>query len=243
MAFCDQCGTPLSEGARFCSGCGTAVQSAPASGTGETTSSATAPHIAPPGAPPHTVTHDAGMASPPAVSSGRGIGGLILPVMVVVAILVISYLLVTGRKTDQAATPSSATAVGGTDAPIAADDRRAVDAASDAAAAASDRTRAADATTSATVLDSAFFTDPRSAAQRYAGRVRVSGVIASMVMPGRTPSLAMEGRNRFNYIVVNFPDGYRERLAPLAKGQFITIACDGAEPLAGTTILSGCLLD
>ena len=73
--------------------------------------------------------------------------------------------------------------------------------------------------------------------------MRVSGTIATMVQPGPTPSLSMEGRTRFNYVIVNFPAGYRERLAPLAKGQVITVACGGVRALGGTTILSDCRLD
>jgi hypothetical protein len=98
-------------------------------------------------------------------------------------------------------------------------------------------------TVSAPTLESAFFSDPGGAAVRYPGPIRVAGTIATMVQPGPTPALSMEGRSRFNYMIVNFPAGYRERLAPLSKGRFITVACDEVRSLGGTTILSGCLLD
>ncbi|SFR96838.1 hypothetical protein SAMN05192580_2082 [Sphingomonas jatrophae] len=78
---------------------------------------------------------------------------------------------------------------------------------------------------------------------RYAGPIRVAGTIATMVQPGPTPALSMEGRTRFNYMVVNFPAGYREQLALLSKGQFITVSCQSVRSLGGTTILSGCLLN
>lgn len=97
-------------------------------------------------------------------------------------------------------------------------------------------------TLSAATLDSAFTSNPADAAARYAGPLQVSGVIASMVMPGATPALSMEGRTRLNHMIVNFRAGYRERLAPLAKGQRITVACDSARLFAGTTVLDGCEL-
>lgn len=197
------------------------------------------------------------MGDPPISAPKGGVGGLVLPIMVAIAVALIGYLLFTGRRTDQASTTSSETvarsdsatpsSVGGTDTPLATGNRRAIDDASDAATVALERARASvartGATTSATTLDSAFFNDPRSAALRYPGPVRVSGVVSSMVMPGRTPALAMEGRDRFNSMIVNFPDGYSDRLTPLYKGRFITVACDRVETLAGTTILQGCVLD
>lgn len=243
MAFCNQCGTELAHDARFCSACGAPAPGATASETSGMTPPPHAPHgYAPSGfaAPPSTPP------SAPIVAPSRG-GGMVLPILVVFALLVIGYLLLTGRDTDRAAgneqtAVSNTPSAGGVATEAEAEaPRRAVDDASDAAAVASANTQAG-TTTSAAALDSAFSSNPAAAAVRYAGPVRVSGVIASMVQAGRTPALSMEGRTRFNYMIVNFPEGYRERLAPLSKGQFISVACDEARSLGGTTILSGCLL-
>lgn len=50
----------------------------------------------------------------------------------------------------------------------------------------------------------------------------------------------MEGSTRFNYMIVNFRPGYRDRLAPLAKGMTISVACDvrGASPTPSLTAAS-----
>ena len=64
-----------------------------------------------------------------------------------------------------------------------------------------------------------------------------------MVTPGPTPALSLEGRSRLNYMIVNFPRGYRERLALLSKGQAITVNCGSVRAVGGTTILNDCALD
>ena len=102
---------------------------------------------------------------------------------------------------------------------------------------------AAGDTTTAASLDSAFNADPAGARARYAGPVTVSGRIATMVTPGPTPALSLEGRTRFNFVLVNFPSGYREQLATLAKGDRITVSCRNVAALAGTTVLQGCALE
>ncbi len=229
MAFCTDCGTPIPDGARFCPGCGKLVGT---QASMDKTSSSSAP--VPPIAPRRST-----IAAPrPAWSAAS----LILPVVALIAVLVIGLLLWSQRNGTRpiAGNDSAAeerVAAEDTDTPAEADgevpDRPAPepDAAGSAIA------------TSATALDSAFSNDPRGAGERYAGPVRVSGVIATMVSPGSTPSLALEGRTRFNHMIVNFPVGYRERLAPLAKGQRVTVSCGGARALAGTTILNDCSLD
>lgn len=247
MAFCNQCGAAMPDGARFCGSCGApaapdAVQAEPARDDGAR--AAPSPASSSPSAAPPSPTFPP--RNGPVGPGSGGAGGAVLPIMFVIALLVIAYLLFSGRNpvtTNSAGKAAQAAAA--SDTPSARDEakpttpRRAVDEASDAATLASANTTA---TTSAATLDSEFFNDPRGAELRYPGRVRVSGVIASMVMPGRTPALSMEGRNRFNYMIVNFPEGYREQLAPLSKGRFITVSCDSVQGLAGTTILSGCLL-
>ncbi|HXH16420.1 MAG TPA: hypothetical protein VNJ10_09850 [Sphingomonas sp.] len=175
------------------------------------------------------------------------IGRWLLPALVAVALVVIGYLLLVPGKTPRATGSSEMVAA---DAGASAEsgrsradsgERRAVDTASDAADQAGATTRAA-STVSAAALDSAFNRDPAGATRLYAGPIRVSGTIATMVQPGPSPALSLEGRTRFNYMIVEFPEGYRTRLAPLAKGQFVSVACEQVRALGGTTILSGCLL-
>ncbi len=220
MAFCNQCGTQLPEGAKFCANCGAAA----------------APLAPDQAANPLSSPRAAGLDHAPSgvapVRTGGGGLGWILPALVAVAAIAIAYLMFAPRSGDPAAPTQERTAAGGGD-PIRGSERAVND-----AAPVGDMS----GVVSAAVLDSAFNSDPAGAAARYAGPIRVSGVIASMVQPGATPALSMEGRTRFNFMVVNFPAGYRERLASLSKGQFITVSCDGVRQLAGTTILSGCVL-
>jgi hypothetical protein len=161
--------------------------------------------------------------------------------MVAIAVVVIAYLLLAPRPTSRTVASTETAAEAKTN-DTAAPSTRAVDDASAAADVATSRTLGTPSFVSATTLDSAFANDPAAARLRYAGPVRVSGIIATMVQPGPTPSLSMEGRTRFNYMIVNFPEGYRTRLTPLAKGQAISVSCDEVRSLGGTTILSGCLL-
>ncbi len=241
MTFCTDCGTPTPDGARFCPGCGKPVVT-------ESAKAATPPSTAP--------TTPGGMRQPPisAPRPGWSAASLILPVVALIAVLVIGLLLWSQRNgTRPIAGNDSAVeervAVEDTDTPAAPapDAEGAGERPDEAAGEVPDRPaqQPADAATatSAAALDSAFFRDPRGAAERYAGPVRVSGVIATMVTPGATPALSLEGRTRFNHMIVNFPVGYRERLAPLAKGQNVTVSCGGARAVAGTTILNDCALD
>jgi hypothetical protein len=175
---------------------------------------------------------------------------MILPIVAVVAALVIAYVLWTQRdgarpiaETAKREAARSADTSAQNDDAATTDAGRAVDRADTAVDVARASTTGAVGATSAAVLDSAFYRDPAGAALRYAGPVRVSGVIATMVTPGDTPALSLEGRSRFNYMIVNFPRGYRERLALLSKGQFIGVTCASAQSLGGTTILNGCLLE
>lgn len=232
MAFCTDCGTPIPDGARFCPGCGKPAATGSAKAT-------TPPPIAP--APP------GGMRQSPvsAPRPGWSPASLILPVVALIAVLVIGLLLWSQRNGTRpiAGNDSAAeerVAVGDTDTP--AEPAPGAERAGERPAPEPEAAGSAVAT-SAAALDSAFFNDPRGAGERYAGPVRVSGVIATMVSPGSTPSLALEGRTQFNHMIVNFPTGYRERLTPLAKGQRVTVSCGGARALAGTTILNDCSLD
>lgn len=241
MSFCSQCGQELPDNAKFCANCGAATGAAVSAMPHDR---AEAPAAAPLDRPVLPTPPPRDGLERPIVQGSRGGAGWILPALVAVAVVIIGYLLLVPKTT--------APAVEGRDAAAVADDargtsrgvpteRRAVDEASDAATMAGANTRASDSV-SAAVLDSAFNRDPAGAAERYAGPIRVSGTIATMVQPGATPSLSMEGRTRFNYMIVEFPEGYRTRLAPLSKGQFITVACDQVRELGGTTILRNCLL-
>lgn len=237
MSFCNQCGTELSDGAKFCANCGAAV----AGGI------AAVPPTRPDPWPADGGTADRSFRSPPPPgapvqlpASGGGLGW-ILPALVAVAVLMIGYLLLAPKTANPVADTREAAAVEDGAGQGPAPERRAVDEASDAATVAGANARAS-GSVSAAVLDSTFNSDPAGAALRYPGPIRVSGTIATMVQPGPTPSLSMEGRTRFNYMIVEFPEGYRTRLAPLAKGQLVSVACDRVRALAGTTILSGCLL-
>ncbi|MCP3733454.1 zinc-ribbon domain-containing protein [Sphingomonas sp. RP10(2022)] len=233
MSFCNQCGTELADGAKFCANCGTAVAGG---GGGMAEPAATVRQPASPAEP-----FRPGATQPVVSPSGGGLGW-VLPVLVLVAVVIVGYLLLAPKGSVPAAdTRKAAVASDAGTRQETASGRRAVDEASDAATMAGADARTG-SSVSAAVLDSAFNSDPAGAAARYAGPIRVSGTIASMVQPGATPSLSMEGRTRFNFMVVEFPEGYRTRLAPLAKGQFISVACDQVRGLGGTTILSGCLL-
>lgn len=169
--------------------------------------------------------------------------GWILPLMVVVALGIIGYLLLVPGAWKSGDAPQPDTAAPTEGAATADSGSSAVERAAEAAAAARRSVIGTPSYATAATLDAVFNADPIGAAARYPGRVRVTGVIASMVAPGSTPSLSMEGRTPFNFMVVNFPDGYRTRLIPLVKGQSITVTCEDARSLAGTTILEGCLLD
>lgn len=242
MAFCSQCGSQLPEGARFCAKCGASTEDA----------SATPPPAA-------------GYARPeplaPTVAPANGGARLILPIVIVLAVLVIGYLLwsqregtrpIAGNEQQQAAASGAGSdsasdrgqeAGDGAMADRPAQPERVVDAARRDADRLTTPPPLTPTFTTASALDSAFFSDPRGAAQRYDGPVRVSGIIATMVTPGPTPALSLEGRSRFNHMIVNFPRGYRERLAPLAKGMTITVSCGSVQALGGTTILNDCSLD
>ncbi|WP_185206090.1 zinc-ribbon domain-containing protein [Sphingomonas sp. NBWT7] len=258
MSFCHQCGTKLSDGAKFCTNCGAPVAGTATAPDGAapiashdrpapTVAAEPASYAPPPYAPSsstppigHAATHHRAVVAP---ASG-GIGW-ILPALAALAAIVIAYLIwapANPRAADDRGAATVAGAQDGRTGGSATNDAEPVETGTSEGVAAGSAARGGE-TVSAAVLDSAFNSNPAGAAARYAGPIRVSGTIASMVQPGATPSLSMEGRTRFNFMVVNFPAGYRERLAPLSKGQFITVNCDTTRSLGGTTILSGCLLD
>ena len=226
MAFCSQCGTTLPDDARFCPKCGTEAGAA---------ESAAAFAAAPQPAPRPELS-----AAPPPAGSGSG---WILPVVIVVAVAIIGVFLwsqrdgarpIAGNASEQAerAREETPSAKG-----EEASDTPATEEAEAPAQPAGDST-----TTTAAALDSAFYSDPQAARERYTGPVTVSGTIATMVTPGASPSLSLEGRTRLNFVVASFPSGYGPQLADLAKGQRITVACKRVTGLAGTTILQDCAL-
>ena len=230
MAFCSKCGANIPPESNFCPSCGAAAEPAQA-GLGM-----------PPPAAPHREVHT--------VTPARSGAGCILPALVVLAVAVIGLLLWSQRDgarpiaaneqaaaTDSDAAEAAATGEGEAAPAQPAETAQQPDEASAPAEAPEP------ATLSAAALDSAFNSNPAAAAARYAGPVEVTGVIASMVMPGATPALSMEGRTRLNHMIVNFRPGYRQRLALLSKGQTIGVACDSARLFAGTTVLDGCDLN
>ena len=256
MAFCSQCGTSLPDDARFCPKCGTAAPSD--TGAARDTLSTAFGAAAQPGAAPQPQPIPAHAAP----ARGRGGPRWILPVMIVVALAVIGALLwsqrdgarpIAGDNASEVADKSedgdkvgngkSAERAVAPDETAEAEDRAGGEGdgggegATDAAAVESG-TR-----TTAASLDSAFNADPQGARARYAGPVTVSGVIATMVNPGPTPSLSLEGRTRLNFIVANFPAGSRGELADLRKGDRVTLSCSGVNAIAGTTILQGCAME
>lgn len=227
MAFCTQCGSAVPDGARFCPKCGTAVASAtpPALDT-----HAAAPAIfdaVPPPAASQTYPEPQSHAPAAAPSTAGGGPAWILPVVVILALLALAYVFIVRRGDGPAVDAGTpiATRGGGETAGGAG------------SVATSGRTAV-----SAATLDSAFNADPNAATLRYPGPLTVTGVIASTEQPGSSPSLSLEGRTRFNYMIATFSDGGRARLAPLTKGQTVTTRCDGVRTLGGTTILSGCRL-
>ncbi|WP_165356374.1 zinc-ribbon domain-containing protein [Sphingosinicella sp. BN140058] len=227
MAFCSACGTNLPAGARFCPECGVAVsgQAAPITEPQATPGSAAAP-------PARGASPVVPGATP--VTGGGGGAGLILPIMIIVGLAVIGLFLWSQRSEERSRVATRDAAAEQSESASAADDAKeseTVSASSDGAA-----------QTSAASLDSAFHANPEGARARYSGSLTVTGVVATMVMPGSTPAIAIEGRTRLNLVVVNFPAGYRDRLSRLAKGDRITVTCDGVRALAGTTLLQGCAL-
>jgi hypothetical protein len=217
MAFCGECGSPLPEGSRFCSNCGKAV---------------TVPPAAVASAPP---PRDLGATSSQIARPSRGGPGLILPLIILAAIVVIGVVFWTQRD--------GARPIAGDSGNVAAQVPE-TDATAEASERQSERDAPADATsTTAASLDSAFNSDPQGARDRYTGPLSVSGTIATMVTPGSSPSLSLEGRTRFNFVVANLESGAREQLATLAKGDRVTLSCRSVTALAGTTLLKGCALD
>ncbi|MDV3458052.1 zinc ribbon domain-containing protein [Sphingomonas sp. HF-S4] len=221
MAFCSQCGTALPDNARFCPKCGEAV----------TADAEPVPTPAPPAVVHATPGPLPERAAPPP-RSGRG--GLILPVLLVLALAVIGFALWSQRD--------GARPIAGDNASEAVE---APEKAGDAPASEEKTEQTAETRTSTTAasLDSAFNADPQGARARYPGPVTVSGTVATMVTPGSTPALSLEGRTKFNYIVANFPSGTREQLAGVAKGDRVALACRSVTAIAGTTMLQGCALE
>lgn len=225
MAFCSQCGTTLPENARFCPKCGEAVTSASA-----TVQAPTAVVQPGPGPVPSQIVH-------PASRPSRG--GLILPVVLVLALVVIGVALWSQRDGARPIARDNASESAGR--PAEAEKANDVQQEEESAPATADT--GTNASTSAASLDSAFNADPQGARARYSGPVTVTGTVATMVTPGSTPALSLEGRTQFNYVVANFPSGSRERLASVAKGDRITLACGSVNSIAGTTMLQGCAFE
>lgn len=247
MAFCTECGTQLPAGARFCPGCGATAAPVANEAAAQATEAPFQARLA--GVPPASSSAAGPTSYAQPIQSGGGSGAAwILPILIVIAALAIGYTLFNKAPERAATGPTAKEASAGDGAATADDmgstgDTRAVDQASLAADRASAGIGSSARSVSATTLDSAFFRDPAGASALYSGPIRVTGVIASMVQPGSTPALSMEGRSRSNYMIVNFPAGYRERLAPLSKGQVIQVECERARALGGTTILDECALD
>lgn len=217
MAFCTNCGSNLPDDARFCPACGTAsaepVAPMPAAAVRPS-------EPAPPAARP---------ALPPLRPHRSGGGGMILPAMIVIALVVIGVFLWSQRDAMRAGAGNDA-------APIA---EATPDASGDAPApAAPPRAADGDATrTTVAAIDAAFRTDPAGAARRYAGAVTVDGTLVSVAASG-SPSLSLEGGKRFNYVVANVADA--APFAGRAAGDRVTLTCRSVTVLAGTTILQGC---
>lgn len=221
MAFCSQCGTTLPENARFCPKCGEAV-------TAEAAPVQTpAPIVQPGPGPVSAQVHP---------SSRPGRGGLILPVILVLALVIIGVALWSQRDGARPIAGDNAT-----ETAVRADEADKSEAPAETQAA--PEQAGTSASTTASSLDSAFNADPQAARARYDGSVTVSGTVATMVTPGPTPALSLEGRTRFNYVVANFPSGTREQLARVAKGDRVTLACRSVAAIAGTTMLQGCALE
>ena len=208
-----------------------------------------APRAQPGAAPDQGSAHMAGgidqpiprRAPPPA---GSNAAMWVLPALLALAVLAFGWWWMTRDTAETAAVPGQeqgAPARGG--AAGVGEDRPATGSGGESAREDEDEGASGGTTfVSAATLDTAFARDRDAAALRCPGPVTVTGTIATMVQPGSPPSLSLEGRTPFNYMIVNFPIGYRTRLAPLMKGQTITVACSGARHLGATTILSDCEL-
>ncbi|WP_315760283.1 zinc ribbon domain-containing protein [Sphingomonas sp. Y38-1Y] len=247
MAFCTHCGAQLPADARFCPDCGK-----PAGAPADTAPAPPPVSPAPP-APPIAEPRPSPDPGPTPMGMQReaqqrrrggsgGGGGLILPIMVVVALFVIGIMLwsqrdgtrpIAGTDTEEAQGKASGEATArntGDDDAATAPEARTVDLDSP-----DDATR-----TTVISLDRAFRDDPQGARARYAGPVTVSGTVAAPT-PGAAPSISLEGRMPFNYVVANLrdPSGF----AGAARGSAVTLTCSGVTAIAGTTILQGCALD
>ena len=205
MAFCTNCGTNLPADARFCPACGTATAE-PAAPMPETSLR-----------PAEPVRPTPRQALPPLRQHRSGVGGWILPAMIVVALLVIGVFLWSQRDGAR---------------PIAGDDSAPAARAPAAQRAGEDAARA-----SVTAIDAAFRTDPAAARARYAGSVTVDGTLVSVSTAG-SPSLSLEGATRFNYVVANVADP--APFAGRAAGDRVALTCRSVTTLARTTILQGC---
>ena len=213
MGYCTQCGTNIPDGARFCPGCGKSTEAA-------------SPPADDPSRPSMPEPPLAGRSPPLAPPEPATRPSWMVPAMVVLAILIIGLLLWPQRqRADRAQSGATSTSI---DAPVTPDDGR---------------QRASGTTSvSSAALDSAYFSDHVRARQIYPGPVRVTGTIATTLSPSAEPSLSLEGRTRFNYVIANFEDEARSRLAAMMKGEVITFSCDSVTSVAGTTILQNCLL-
>jgi hypothetical protein len=182
-------------------------------------------------------------------------GGWILPAMIIVALAVIGAQLWSQRDAAKPIAERQADAgkrdAGGTPPKSAADQEKSVAPADEAALKAA-RTEAADeeaprpaassGETTASALDAAFTKDPQAARTRYPGAVTVTGTVASLT-PGAAPSLSLEGRTQFNFVIATLSAGSRNDISALSKGDSVTLSCGRVATLAGTTMLRDCALE
>lgn len=203
----------------YCTHCGTHLPDDARFCPGCGKAAAPAAHEAAMQAPDPAPTRPASAPLPPLRRGGGG-GVPILVAMIVVALLVIGVFLWSQRDGAR---------------PIAGDAREPAAERTGAAGEAAPAEAAARTTVAA--LDAAFVADPAGARRRHAGPVTLSGTVVS-VTQGGSPSLSLEGRTRFNYVVANVADG--AAFADVARGDRVTLACGGVTALAGTTILQDC---
>ncbi|MEN3748243.1 zinc-ribbon domain-containing protein [Sphingomonas sp. HF-S3] len=236
MVKCTRCGAALPADARFCPVCGQAIADADD--------------------PFARIDAPAGPPSPPPgaqrARSGSRWGGWILPAMIVVALAVIGVQLWSQRDAAKPIAERQAAAEkrddGGAVPKQSADQTastavaaEAGEPAAEAGAADEDpqpETASSGETTAAT-LDAAFASDPQGAKARYPGAVTVTGTVASLT-PGAAPSLSLEGRTRFNFVIATLATAARDDISALSKGASVTLSCGRVATLAGTTMLRDC---
>lgn len=230
MAYCTHCGTELPGTARFCPSCGKPAGTSAAEAT--TSAPVTAPAAE---AHPRPATNPIPLPIEARPRSGRSGAGFILPGIVIVALLVIGLMLWSQRDGARPITDAERDRV---ETKSASEETKTADGRASEKTAAASRSDDTEATrTTVASLDAAFRSDPQGALARYPGPVSVSGTVAAVTL-GATPSLSLEGRNPFNYVVANMTD--QSQVADAVKGSRVTLTCTRVSALAGTTILQGC---